>query len=46
MTQEWMDGIASSIIRGCNTPDIDDPNYDFEQKYWIVFDGPVDALWI
>jgi dynein heavy chain len=46
MTQEWVDGIASQIIRQCNTPNIDDPKYDFDQKYWVVFDGPVDALWI
>lgn len=46
MTQEWVDGIASLIIRGCNTPNIEDPKYDFDQKYWVVFDGPVDALWI
>lgn len=46
MTQEWVDGIASSIIRACNTPDLDNASYDFDEKYWVVFDGPVDALWI
>lgn len=46
MTQEWIDGIASLIIRECNTTNIEDPSYDFDQKYWVVFDGPVDALWI
>lgn len=46
MTQEWIDGIASLIIRECNTTNIEDPQYDFDQKYWVVFDGPVDALWI
>jgi len=41
-TKEWVDGLASSIIRKANknTPSI--PN----QKEWIVFDGPVDAKWI
>ena len=38
-TQEWQDGLASHIMREqtmSETPD---------QK-WVVFDGPVDALWI
>lgn len=38
-TNEWQDGLASSIIRECN-------NSKEEFKYWIIFDGPVDALWI
>lgn len=40
-TQEWQDGLASSIIRNANNQD-EDPN----QREWVVFDGPVDALWI
>jgi len=37
-TNEWQDGLASSIIRECNAIQND--------RNWIVFDGPVDALWI
>ena len=39
MTNEWNDGIAAKIIRD-NVRDATDT------KKWIVFDGPVDALWI
>jgi dynein heavy chain len=38
-TQEWQDGLASQIMRELamsETPD----------NKWVVFDGPVDALWI
>ena len=39
LTSEWKDGLASMLIRSAvadTTP---------VQK-WVVFDGPVDALWI
>jgi|EP00360_Condylostoma_magnum_P002088 dynein heavy chain len=38
-TQDWKDGLASSIMR---------EYADREDKInkWVVFDGPVDALWI
>lgn len=39
MTNEWNDGIAAKIIRE-NVAEVG------ETKKWIVFDGPVDALWI
>lgn len=39
MTNEWTDGIAANIIRS-NVQD------DTDTKKWIIFDGPVDALWI
>ena len=39
MTNEWTDGIAAKIIR-------DNVKEGGETKKWIVFDGPVDALWI
>jgi dynein heavy chain, axonemal len=45
-TNEWQDGLASDIIRGCNTKQVDDPAWDPNMKHWIIFDGPVDALWI
>lgn len=39
MTNEWTDGIAAKIIR-------DNVTESTDLKKWIVFDGPVDALWI
>lgn len=39
MTNEWTDGIAAKLIRD-NVADTTDT------KKWIVFDGPVDTLWI
>jgi dynein heavy chain, axonemal len=43
LTNEWTDGIAASIIReNVNDCTSNDPN----SKRWIIFDGPVDALWI
>ena len=38
-TQDWKDGLASSIMR--NYSEREDKN-----RRWVVFDGPVDALWI
>ncbi|KAG1666392.1 hypothetical protein FOA52_006501 [Chlamydomonas sp. UWO 241] len=39
LTNEWQDGIASCLIRaavGDTSPD----------HHWVLFDGPVDALWV
>lgn len=39
MTHEWTDGILAYIIR--------ETVKDFSgEKHWVVFDGPVDAIWI
>jgi dynein heavy chain len=39
ISQEWHDGLASKLMRQA-------ANESGEEKSWIVFDGPVDALWI
>lgn len=39
MTQEWHDGLASTIMRDYVAEDSDD-------KRWTVFDGPIDAVYI
>ncbi len=39
ISQEWRDGLASKIMREAALESKDD-------KTWVVFDGPVDALWI
>ena len=39
LTQEWHDGLASSIMREYVAEEGDD-------KRWTIFDGPIDALWI
>jgi dynein heavy chain len=39
LTQDWKDGLASSIFREITNG----PNPELR---WVVFDGPVDSLWI
>jgi dynein heavy chain len=39
VSQEWKDGLASKYMRNA-AKETD------EDKTWIVFDGPVDAIWI
>ena len=39
MTNEWHDGLASSLIREA----VGDTSQD---RQWVVFDGPVDAVWV
>lgn len=38
-TSEWMDGVAARLVADASK----DPSTD---KHWVMFDGPVDALWI
>ena len=38
-TQEWTDGLASTIIRSF----VEKEHKDMK---WVIFDGPVDAIWI
>lgn len=39
-TKSWSDGIVAIIMRLC-AGDGDNP-----ERKWVVFDGPVDAVWI
>ena len=39
VTQEWRDGLASTIMRRA-------VNDETPVRKWTVFDGPIDALWI
>ena len=41
-THEWSDGIAAELIRNC----VMDNKSGSPDWHWIIFDGPVDALWI
>eukprot|EP00466_Bigelowiella_natans_P015986 jgi/Bigna1/46472/estExt_Genewise1.C_40322 len=40
ITTEWTDGVLAKIIRQC-VADVED-----EHTKWVMFDGPVDAIWI
>ncbi len=39
MTNEWSDGIVAKIVRDAVAEVTDN-------KRWLMFDGPVDAIWI
>eukprot|EP00928_Gymnodinium_smaydae_P009061 TRINITY_DN13347_c0_g3_i1.p1 TRINITY_DN13347_c0_g3~~TRINITY_DN13347_c0_g3_i1.p1 ORF type:complete len:4331 (+),score=1052.12 TRINITY_DN13347_c0_g3_i1:55-13047(+) len=40
VTREWSDGVAAELIRNA-TREASSPDH-----HWVMFDGPVDALWI
>eukprot|EP00903_Cladosiphon_okamuranus_P017642 g16249.t1 len=39
-TMEWRDGVGSSLMRRAAT------DSKVSTEYWIVFDGPIDVVWI
>ncbi|KAL7709827.1 dynein heavy chain cytosolic putative [Lotmaria passim] len=41
ITRDWTDGILSSIARSITSAALTQPD-----RQWVVFDGPVDAVWI
>ena len=42
MTNEWRDGIVPKLVRDC----VNALNEGSDNRKWIIFDGPVDAVWI
>jgi dynein heavy chain len=42
LTNEWKDGIVPKLVRDC----VNALNEGSENRKWIIFDGPVDAVWI
>ena len=42
MTGEWFDGIVPKLVREC----VGAANDGIDERKWVVFDGPVDAVWI
>lgn len=42
MTNEWRDGIVPKLVRDC----VNAVNEGSDNRKWIIFDGPVDAVWI
>ena len=52
MTQEWHDGLASTLMRAAVSP-LDSESFKMywgnmspNDLRWVVFDGPIGALWI
>jgi dynein heavy chain len=39
LSQAWTDGLASTLMR-------EYVNIENLEKKWVIFDGPVDAIWI
>ena len=44
VSREWVEGIGASLVRKSAQMD-SDPDLKVKRK-WILFDGPVDAIWI
>lgn len=42
LTREWQDGVFSSIVRDL----VKQAASGDTSRHWVVFDGPVDAIWI
>ncbi|RYG69461.1 hypothetical protein EON64_02655, partial [archaeon] len=42
LTNEWRDGIVPKLVREC----VNAVNEGSENRKWVIFDGPVDAVWI
>lgn len=46
VTQTWEDGIVAKIMREAEEEEKEEGNKKISKRKWVVFDGPVDALWI
>jgi dynein heavy chain len=46
MTHEWSDGLVPKLVRQCVNSTESSPNDKEPNRKWILFDGPVDAVWI
>lgn len=42
LTSEWTDGLVPKMVRQCVQAGTDGS----DNRKWIIFDGPVDAVWI
>ena len=45
-TGEWTDGIGAVLIRHISQPNLEETGVTQDNIKWMVFDGPVDAIWI
>ena len=45
-TGEWTDGIGAVLIRHISQPNFDETGVTHDNIKWMLFDGPVDAIWI